>query len=236
MSSSLQPAAVHAREEHALLRVAQPLGRHQAMGRAPCPSETRAALGRRRTRPTRSARLWDEHVNFGTSVSQVRRRGRADPCEGLEAAADAERPAAAGAARKKKRRRAPDALEGGDNDRPGAVAASPPRVAAVAAAPPPPQKVVASTKRQRTRTPRPREEAAQINFPLNVAHYTRGASGYGVREDLRRRPPLRATAWRVRDCPCSRTRGARRPAPPCSQTEAHVGGRTRAFAADGRRH
>jgi hypothetical protein len=148
MSSSLQPAAVHAREEHALLRVAQPLGRHYNGQGVVRPSETLPLSGD--GFGDAFGALWDEHVNFGTSVSHKKLKAKGARMEWRErlAAADAERPAAAGAARKKKRRRAPDALEGGDND--GGEAPPPlppPRAAAVAAAPPPPQKVVASTKR-----------------------------------------------------------------------------------------
>ena len=149
MSSSLQPAAVHAREEHALLRVAQPLGRHYNGQGVVKPSETLPLSGD--GFGDAFGALWDEHVNFGTSVSHKKLKAKGARMEWRErlAAADAERPAAAGAARKKKRRRAPDALEGGESgaDDGGAAPLPPPRAAAVAAAPPPPQKVVASTKR-----------------------------------------------------------------------------------------
>ena len=147
MSSSLQPAAVHAREEHALLRVAQPLGRHYNGQGVVKPSETLPLSGD--GFGDAFGALWDEHVNFGTSVSHKKLKAKGARMEWRErlAAADAERPAAADAARKKKRRRAPDALEGGGDDGGAALPVLPPRVAAIAAAPPLPQKVVASTKR-----------------------------------------------------------------------------------------
>ena len=74
MSSSLQPTAVHAREEHALLRVAQPLSRHYNGQGVVRPSETLPLSGD--GFGDAFGALWDEHVNFGTSVSHKKLKAK----------------------------------------------------------------------------------------------------------------------------------------------------------------